>query len=102
MNDGIDKELCSLSYTSIDDVMNCILVLGRGSLMAKMDIKQAYRNIPVHPEDQPLLGVKWTGECLIDKALPFGLRSAPLIFTAVADALQWMMQEKGAVLVYHY
>ena len=102
VNDGIDKELCSLSYTSIDDVVNCILVLGRGSLMAKMDIKQAYRNIPVHPENQPLLGVKWTGEYLIDKALPFGLRSAPLIFTAVADVLQWMMQEKGAVLVYHY
>ena len=38
--------------------------------MAKMDIKQAYRNIPVHPEDQPLLGVKWMGEVLIDKARP--------------------------------
>ena len=27
---------------------------------------------------------------LLDKVLPFGLRSAPLIFTAVADALQWI------------
>ena len=42
------------------------------------------------------------GELLIDKGLPFGLRSVPFIFTAGADALQWMMQERGAMLEYHY
>ena len=38
----------------------------------------------------------------IDKVLPYGLRSAPLIFTAVADALQWIMSKKGVCPVYHY
>ena len=27
--------------------------------------------------------------------LPFGLRSAPKIFSAVADALQWILSTKG-------
>ncbi len=38
----------------------------------------------------------------IDKVLPFGLRSAPLIFAAVADALQWMMVQNGTTFVDHY
>ena len=39
----------------------------------------------MHKEDQPLLAINWRGTTYIDHALPFGLRSAPKIFTAVAD-----------------
>ena len=63
--------------------------------MAKMDVKQAYRNIPVHPADSLLLGIKWADKIYVDMALPFGLRSVPLIFSAVADGLQWAMQERS-------
>ena len=38
----------------------------------------------------------------VDKALPFGLRSALIIFMAVADALQWIMQKNGVSYVDHY
>ena len=38
----------------------------------------------------------------MDSALPFGLRSAPKIFTAVADALQWVMLDVGVSAVDHY
>ena len=34
--------------------------------------------------------------------LPFGLRSAPKIFNAVADALAWLAQREGVRLCYHY
>ena len=53
--------------------------------MAKMDIQQAYRNIPVAPEDRHLLGMSWQGHVFVDRVLPFGLRSAPLLFSAIAD-----------------
>ena len=43
--------------------------------------------VPLHPHDQYLLGVQWEGSTYIDLALPFGLRSAPIIFSAVADAI---------------
>ncbi len=73
-------------------------------MMAKMDIRQAYRNIPVHPDDRPLLGLQWDGCVFVDATLPlnFGLRSAPLNFTAVADALQWIMERMGVEWVAHY
>ena len=102
VNDGIDKEDCSISYISIDSIVSHILKFGPGALMAKIDIKQAYRNIPVHPDDRHLLGMQWRDEILVDKVLPFGLRSAPIIFSAVADALQWIIESKGAEPVGHY
>ena len=67
-----------------------------------MDIKHAFRNVPIHSEDRPLLGMAWKGEIFIDKVLPFGLRSAPLIFATLADALTWMMQRKGIEWLEHY
>ena len=102
MNDGIDKELSSVSYISVDNVVARMLKLGRGALLAKMDVKQAYRNVPVSPEDRLLLGMCWEGKVYVDTALPFGLRSAPLIFTALAEALLWIMRQRGATNTDNY
>ena len=52
--------------------------LGHGSLLAKIDIKSAYRLIPVHPHDRKWLGMQWYQLLYIDGMLPFGLRSSPL------------------------
>ena len=55
MNDGINSEICSLSYITVDDAAKVILLKGSG---AKMDIKSAYRIVPVHPEDRSFLGMR--------------------------------------------
>ena len=59
-------------------------------MLAKMDVKQAYRNIPVHPEDRILLSMKWQGRAFADKVWS----AAPIIFTAFADDLQWLINAK--------
>ena len=73
---------------SVDDVIATIAKLGNGEILEKLDIKQAYRYIPVSPLDRRYLGMQWGGNFYIDAALPFGLRSAPLLFTALANAVQ--------------
>ena len=50
--------------------------------MGKIDVKSAYRIIPIHPRDRYLLGMKWPDHYFMDLALPFGLRSAPSIFNS--------------------
>ena len=102
VNDGVAPALCSVSYASVDDAVRCIASLGRGALLAKFDIASAYRAVPVHPEDRRLLGMKWRGDVFVDGALPFGLRSAPKIFTAVADALLWVMGRHNVTHAMHY
>ena len=96
VNDGIDPERCSLSYMKVDDAARAIERMGRGVKMAKVDIKSAYRMIPIHPEDRSLLGMLWEGALYVDTALPFGLRSAPKVFTAVADGLEWRVRTGGS------
>ena len=103
VNDFVDPSLCSLKYTSVDDAAEFVAKVGRGALLAKLDIKLAYRNIPVHPGDRLLLGIRWRDRTYVDSCLPFGLRSAPKIFNATAVTLEWMIARRGCVeFIIHY
>ena len=67
-----------------------------------MDLKDAYRIVPIHPHDHQLLGISRRGEIYINHFLPFGLRSAPKIFTADVDALAWAFCDRGIQHQLHY
>ena len=102
VNDGILGELCSLKYASLDDAVGLIRQLGPGSQLVKMDLKDAYRMVPAHPDDQHLLAISWEGQTYVDRALLFGLRSAPKIFSAVANAMAWSLYVIGTRYLLHY
>ena len=102
INDGISQADSSMVYSSLDDAAHLIATHGRNAIMAKIDVSSAFRIIPVHPQDRPLLGMRWKGSIYIDKQLPFGLRSAPIIFNAYADALEWILKERGCSSIIHY
>ena len=76
--------------------------LGRSALLVKLDLSNAYRIIPVHPYDQPLLGVTWWDNTYLDRSLSFGLRSAPKIFNSMADFLAWCLFYNHVPWVIHY
>ena len=63
--------------------------------MAKIDMESAYRLFPVYSTDRPLQAMEWKGQIYVDPMLPFGLRSAPKLFNAVADAPEWYMRQRG-------
>ncbi len=71
-------------------------------MLAKMDIKDAYRIVPTHSDDYHLLGISWNGHTYVDRALPFGLRSAPKIFSAIADVIAWVLYQEGVGRQLHY
>ena len=70
--------------------------------MAKIDIQGAYRIVPVAPAYRHLLGMQWQGNIYVDSVLPFGLRSAPIIFNALADTLLWILRKHGIRIIFHY
>ena len=102
VNDGIDKNLCLLQYVTIDHIVAVVHALRTEAMLAKVDIKSAYRIIPVHPDNRPLLGMRWRDRVFVDKTMLFGLRSAPIIFSAVADAIEWITIQRGVRLITHY
>ncbi len=102
VNDGINPDLCSLHYSGIDAAIAMVGRLSPGCQLAKLDLQHAYRVVPVHPDDWHLLGMQWRQQVFLDVALPFGLRSAPKIFSALADALLWSMTCRGIQEGIHY
>ena len=68
----------------VDHIVN---QLGGEALMAKIDLKNAFRLISACQEDWHLLGIHWKGKYFIDTCLPFGLHSAPYLFDQFATAL---------------
>ena len=46
-----DKDEFSLQYCSVKHAIDLIVKTRKGVLMGKVDIKSAYRIIPVHPSD---------------------------------------------------
>ena len=102
INDNTPKTLCSLSYITVDDAINSIVELGPHTLLAKVDIKSAFRLLPVHPADRNLLAMEWLNDIYINGCLPFGLYSAPKLFDILADLLSCIAQQQGISQNLHY
>ena len=47
---------CSVTYASVDNAVQLVQELGKGCLIGKLDLKEAYRAIPVHPSDRRFPG----------------------------------------------
>ncbi len=99
VNEGIDSTLCSLQYTTVDQMARVVAYLGTGAMLAKVDIESEYRLIPVHPQDRPLQAMPIRGEYLYRPHTPI---QSPKIFNAVTDALIWHLHQTGIPHVEHY
>ena len=70
-----------MSYIITNDAISKILALGKGALLAKLDVKECvFRLIPEHPLDRHLLAMEWKDSIYFDTCQPLGLRSAPKLF----------------------
>ena len=72
-----------------------------GDFMTNIDLKDAYLSVPVHESSRKFLRFIWKGTCYQFKALPFGLCSAPRIFTKVLKPVAAFLRRKAIrVLIY--
>ena len=69
MNDGIDWQLYSLRYPTVDQAVAYILLVSQGAVLAKVDVAHVFHNILVHPEDRHLLGMHWGNDIFIGTTL---------------------------------
>jgi hypothetical protein len=102
VNDAIAVDHCHMHYASVLDAAEVVRQLGQGTLLTKIDLHHTYRIVPVHSDEHSLQGMQWRDDTFIDTALPFGLWSAPKIFSAFADALAWILQARGVAWQLHY
>ena len=70
-------------------------LLQRGDWMMRIDIKDAYFAIPIHPHHQKFLRFQWKGKCFQFTCLPFGLVSAPRVFTKILRTVVGFLRNRG-------
>ena len=87
---------------TMDHAVALLSQYGQDALMAKIDLKAAFRLIPVQAADWVHLGICWRGQFYVDSCLPFGLRSAPALFNHYAEALDWIMANNYGAQLLHY
>lgn len=91
---SVNADIRALHYKnmSFGHAVRAVVKLGPGCWLVKIDIEAAYKQIPVRPEDWPLLGFKWLGEWFYERVLPFGLRSSCRIWEDFALALHHLFE----------
>ena len=94
VNSSIDPHDASVSYETLDRVIHHIVHIGKGALISKVDIENAFRIIPVQRSDRYLLGFKIQNKIFYDKCLPMGCRTSCTIFERFSSALQWIATNK--------
>jgi hypothetical protein len=76
------------------DAVTLIKQFGKGALLSTTNIEHGYKNIPIHPADNELLGFAIGSEIYYDKTLPMGLSSVCNLFEQFSSALHWVAYEK--------
>ena len=94
VNDGIIKENSKVLYENIDTCVDIEKNMKPGALMAKVDIEEAFRIIPIQFSDRHLLGMHFKGHFYYDNCLPMGASSSCKIFETFSRAIQFILNER--------
>ncbi|KAI8516362.1 hypothetical protein Bbelb_049430 [Branchiostoma belcheri] len=70
-----------------------------GDFMAKLDLKDAYFTIPVDADSRRFLTFQWQGRFYQFQCLPFGVATAPRVFTKVLKVPVAILRRRGFRLV---
>ena len=59
INDFISKEDFAINYSTIDAAVALLSRFDKGAMMAKVDLKSAFRMVPILASEWELLGMYW-------------------------------------------
>ena len=77
------------------ETLGSILPLRPGDWTASIDLKDAYHHVPIAPASRDLLGFTVAKSTYHFKALPFGLRPAPRLFTRLVACVATFLRQRG-------
>lgn len=85
---------------SYQTIQQAVELIKPGCFLAKLDLKNAYRSVKIHPSNYTATGIKWkfNGDSsytyMVDTRLPLGASKSPEIFEKLSQAVCKMMKFK--------
>jgi len=89
------NEFIDTIHFKMEDYRTVCNLLTMDAVLASIDLQDAYHLIPVAVEHQRYLRFKWRGNLFQYTCLPFGLATAPRVFTKVMRPVMSKLRSKG-------
>lgn len=103
VNSFIGTEYSTVKYSSFDHAISIIQRLGKGAMIGKMDLKSAFRLLPVYPGCFDLLGFQFNDYYFIDKMMPMGCSESCSYFEKFSTFIEWVVKhETNSEDIDHY
>lgn len=83
----------------MEDLRSVCKLLTRGNHMATIDLKEAYYLLPIFPAHKKFLKFRFKHNYYQFTCLPFGLNTAPLIFTKIMRPVISYLRSRDLLLV---
>ena len=84
-----------VSHFRMETIQSVLLSVRQGDWMASIDLREAYLQVPVHPESRRFLRFVAHGRAYQFTALCFGLSTAPQVFTRVMAPVSAILHSLG-------
>lgn len=95
VNDFIDPDICSINYSTFNDVISLISTKDQGALLVKIDITHAFRLLLVCPQGFCLLRFRHAGMYYMDKCLPIGCSLSCSLFEKFSTLLHRILSRRS-------
>jgi len=93
------NEYIDIVHFKMEDYRAVCNLLQEDSYMASVDLQDAYHLIPVLRDQQKYLRFRWRGKLYQYTCLPFGLATAPRVFTKVMRPVMASLRSEGNLSV---
>ena len=94
VNYNIDKTFTTVKYQTLQDAIALIQEHFPSVYLAKSDIADAFRIIPISPTQYHLLGFQFEGKYYYEKMLSMGAAPSCQIFEVFSSSLQWILKTR--------
>ena len=94
VNRNIPHSAAIVKYQTLQDAIHLIHRHSPNPYLAKSDIADAFRLVPVHSSQHHLLGFSFKGSYYYDTMLPMGAATSCNIFETISDSIQWILANK--------
>ena len=108
VNANTPEQFCSVSYPDFNEALQLCIKQGRVCHIAKSDMKSAFRNLGIRPEDWKFLVMKATSPFdgrtyyFVDKCLPFGASISCSHFQRFSNAVKHIVQWRTKQNIVNY
>lgn len=86
-------------HFKLEDLRTATKLMSKGCYMSTTDLKDAYFLVPIHNSDKKYLRFAWKHNIYEFQVLPFGLNTAPYVFTKILKPVMQHLRSKGLISV---